>query len=121
MANKKVTTAKIATAVLKRNAERLGDVSERLMKAYNTLAGAELTEATMPWTPSHTKTVDRFVYISGLFESAADIAVDAASENRLSDIEERKQRNQADYRKRVAKKRADGVEPKKRGRPKKDQ
>lgn len=113
-------TSSIHPDVLKTAAVRLGEVSEKLMAAYNILtAEPTLSAATMPWTNTHRTAVANLVAVSGMLDGAAKNAVDFHRENRKSPTEIVKEKNRENYRKRRAKELASGVTSKPRGRPKK--
>lgn len=115
-------TSSIHPDVLKTAAVRLGEVSEKLMAAYNILtAEPSLLSATLPWTNTHRTAVAKLVAVSGMLDGAAKNAVDYHREEQRSPTEIVKEKNRENYRKRRAKEIASGVSPKPRGRPKKAQ
>lgn len=114
-------TSSITPDVLKRAAERLGEVSEKLMSAYTILVSEPgLKEATLPWTNAHKAAVAKLVLVSGMLDGAAKNAVDFFRDNQKSPAEIMKEKNRINYQKRRAKElAASGLDPKPRGRPKK--
>lgn len=106
---------------LKNAADRLAEMSQKLLDAYVLLAAEEgLQVAAMPWTNRHRDAVDLLLKISGQLEGAAKTAVDAYREDRESLVVKDRERNRRVYLNRVSKERAaTGAEPKPRGRPKK--
>ncbi len=108
---------KVLVSALKRAADNLNGVAAQLMEAHQILLGAEMDFAYIPWTNADSLACDKLVETGNGIVGPARTAATAHLDKRKSRAETERERSARDYKKRLEKEKAAGVEPKPRGRP----